>query len=71
MRSLYRKESIMTVIENDVVETPENESRFNLRKITRYTFATVVAVGCVVLIKNKLNGSVDGEVTATVETDKS
>jgi len=56
----------VTVVPETGSVTP---SRFNLLKIAKITAVTAAAAGLVLVVKSKLNGSVDGSVTATVETD--
>lgn len=53
-----------------VVEEPTTTpSRFNVRKAAKIAGAATAAVALVALAKRKLNGSVDGALTASVETD--
>ena len=49
--------------------TPTPKHRFNVRRAAKAAAITTGVVAGVVLLKRKLSGSVDGEVTATVSTD--
>jgi hypothetical protein len=56
----------VTVVEEPTVPT---KARFNVRKTAKIAGAATAAVALIVVAKRKLNGSVDGALTATVETD--
>lgn len=62
-----------TPVVTDVTETPaaEQEPRFDLRKTLKIAAITTAVVGTGLVLKRKLNSSVDGQVNVTVETDKS
>lgn len=56
--------------ETPVLETPiVDKPRFNVRRAVKAAAITTGVVAGVVLLKRKLNASVDGEVTATVATN--
>lgn len=53
---------------HDITDLPQTESRFNKLKIAKAAAITTAVVVVAVVLKNKLNSSVDGEVNVTVET---
>lgn len=55
-----------------VVEEPvSTEPRFNVRKVAKIAGAATAVTVLFIAAKRKLNGSVDGALTATVETTDS
>jgi len=60
----------MTTENVTVVQEPTStKPRFNRLKVAKIAGAATAAVALIVVAKRKLNGSVDGALTATVETD--
>jgi hypothetical protein len=51
-----------------VTEDPAPTKRFNLLRAVKITALALTGVGLIVLLKKKLNSSVDGNVNVTVET---